>query len=187
MLLNLIYRDQKGAKLNSEEMDANFRALVLALTEHTPSKVAQSYAGWIRSSENNANDQSWIVLASVTVPAGTMGPNSKLVVITDGDAPSSASTKTFGVDFGGSNIGAPTLSGTSITLKSIIEIQNLGSLTSQSIANSTNFGAQTNARVSTTKDTEQGVVIDFKVKWSAPAATENITLRGYSIWHYPGS
>lgn len=148
--------------------------------------VGQRYDGWSRASVNGAGDASYTTLASATLPAGTMTPNSKLVIISDWDCPSSASIKWFAVDFGGTNIGQPSLT-TSVMLKLMLEVQNLNSLTAQKTMNGSSYGSSSNPRLSSTIDTSAAVAIDFKVKWSAAASAETLTLLGYSIWHYPGA
>lgn len=90
------------------------------------------------------------------------------------------------MDWGGSNVSGPTFT-TTAALKTIIEIINKNSLSSQIILNNNNYGTDTSAHLTASKDTSGAVVIDFKVKWSAATASETITLLGYSIWHYPGS
>ena len=152
-----------------------------------PTVVAQSYAGWMRTSDNST-DSAYGPLASIVVPAGTMGLNSKLVIITDWDcdAVSTARTKTLAVDFGGTNIQAPTTT-TLITYKIMVEIQNLNSLTSQKTANSVTYVATANPRYATSIDTTTNQNIDFKCRWDANVSGATIALLGYSIIHYPGA
>lgn len=154
---------------------------------NTPKLVAQSYVGWTRSSANGAGDASYVTLASVTVPAGTMGLNSKLVIITDWDFPNSASTKTLAVDFGGTNISAISLATGYVMGKILLEVQNLNSLSSQKTMNGSSYGVSGNARIASTIDTSKDVQIDFKGKWGAAVSGESISIMGYSIYHYPGS
>lgn len=147
--------------------------------------VGQRYNGWTRDSVNGAGDASYTTLATATMPAGLMGRNSKLVIISDWDCPSSASVKSFAVDFGGTNVGQPSLT-TSVMLKLMLEVQNLNSISSQKTMNGSSYGASSNARLSSTVGTSAAVAIDFKVKWADAALSETLTLLGYSIWHYPG-
>jgi len=155
---------------------------------NAPILIGQSYSGATRTSANATGDTSYTTIASVVLPGGTMGLNSKLVVITDWDcdAVSTARTKTLAVDFGGTNIQAPTTT-TLITYKIMVEIQNLNSLTSQKTANSVTYVATANPRYATSIDTTINQNIDFKCKWDAALSGATITLLGYSIWHYPGS
>jgi hypothetical protein len=162
------------------------RNIDFSASRTSPTLVAQSYAGWTRSSVNGAGDQNYIVVASINVPGGLMGLNSKLVIIPDWDTPSSTSTKYLSVDFGGQNISAPSAT-TSVMGKILIEIQNLNSLSSQKTMNGSSYGLSTNARLATSVDTSQDATIDFKVKWGTAVAAETLTLLGYSIWHYPGN
>ena len=152
-----------------------------------PILVAQSYAGYSRGpSQNNSNDANYVTIASVIMPAGTMGLNSKLVIIPDWDTPSSVSTKYLAVDIGGQNVSAPSVT-TSVMGKILIETQALNSLVAQKTANGSSYGVTSNARLATSVDTTQDFNIDFKVKWGAAVSAEIISLLGYSIWHYPGS
>lgn len=151
--------------------------------------IEQSYAAAIRSSTNGVgtNDTDYQVLATVTVPGGTMGPNSRLEIITNWDYTSSASVKTLAMDWGGLNVSGPTYSTTaSVALR--VAIMNANSLTAQKILNGSTFASPSGtAHISATSNTANDVAIDFKVKWGANVASESITLIGYSIWHYPGS
>jgi hypothetical protein len=155
-------------------------------TYAAPSVVAQSYAGWPRTSANAAGDASFLTLASVTVPGGTMGPNSKLKITLDYDYPNSASTKTLALDWGGSNISAPAYTVTA-AVKIMLEIINKNSLSSQVILNGNTYTTDTSAHLTSNKDTSGDVVIDIKVKWGGATASETITLLGYSVVCYPGS
>jgi hypothetical protein len=149
-----------------------------------PVRIAQSFAPVVRTSDN-ATDTGWIVLASIVVRAGTMGANSKLVVVTDWTYTSSASVKTLAMDWGGSNVSGPAYT-TTAGAKLMMEIINTNSLTTQRILNASTFTATPAAHTSTFKDTAADVAIDLKVRWSSNISNENITLLGYSIWHYPG-
>ncbi len=154
-----------------------------------PKLIGQSYAPTLRTSNNNASaplDTDFVTLASIVVPGGTMGLSSKMVIVADWDCTSSASTKTFALDFGGANVSAPSAT-TSVAGKFLIEIQNLNSLSIQKTMNTVVYALTTNPRLSTTVNTAADVLIDFKCKWGASIASDSITLLGYSIWHYPGS
>jgi hypothetical protein len=167
------------------EGDAD-RNLDFSAVSTLPGLVAQRFAAASRVSTNSASDAGFVTLASVTVPGGLMRSNSKLVIISDWDCPSSASVKTFAVDFGGQNVGQPSLT-TSAMLKLMTEIQNLNSVFSQKTMNGSSYGATGNPRIATSVDTTAAVTIDFKVKWNMATLSETLTLLGYSIWHYPGT
>ena len=161
------------------------RAINFASSGLLPQCIAQSFAPVTRSS-NNSTDAAYAVLTSVPLRGGTMGLNSKLVIVTDWDVLTTGNTKTVAVDFGGSNVFGAALSGTIITFKGLAEIQNLNSLSSQKTLNGSSYQTQAVPRLATSIDTSVDVAIDFKCKWSANSAgTETITLLGYSIWHYP--
>ena len=167
------------------EGDAD-RNLDFSAVSTLPVLVGQRFAAASRVSTNSASDANFVTLASVTVPAGLMRPNSKLVIISDWDYPLSASVKSFAVDFGGQNVGQPSLT-TAVMLKLLTEVQNLNSLFSQKTMNGSSYGVSNSPRIATSVDTSTAVAIDFKVKWSAAAVSETLTLLGYSIWHYPGT
>lgn len=155
-----------------------------------PKLIGQNATGWSRTSENAtagaADDDNYLTIKSVTLPGGTMGPNSKLAIYSEWDVPSSATTKYCAIDFGGTNVGQPTMTSTQITLKLLTEIQNLNSLSSQKTANGSGPGSSANPRLSSSINTANDVVIDFRVKWGGAASAETVTLLSYSIWHYPG-
>jgi hypothetical protein len=151
----------------------------------SPTLVAQSYAGWTRSSVNAAGDIDATVLASIVIPGGLMGMNSVLRITLDWSYTNSASTKVLAMDWGGVNISAPSATASS-GMKSLVEIANKNSLSIQTIQNNNNYGAASRLG-DMTKDTSGDVLVDIKVRWTTPAASEAITLIGYSIWHYPGN
>ncbi|SEK64137.1 hypothetical protein [Nitrosovibrio tenuis] len=180
-----IYPAGSVVSLNSA-IEAQLIASADAARTVLPALVAQAYAGWSRDSTNSASDTSWVTLANVTVPAGTMGLNSKLVIISDYDYTSSAVQKYPGVDWGGLNFAGPTVSASG-GAKYLYEIANANSLAIQKILNSTSYGGTSGGHDTYAVDTTYDAAITFKCKWAAPAASERITLLGYSIWHYPGS
>lgn len=155
-----------------------------------PTLIGQFYAGWNRSSTNNTGvpDINFVTLTQVLVRGGTMGPNSKLVIISDWDYTASNSTKTLAIDFGGINVSWTGISSlpTHQMGKILTEVQNLNSLSSQKIMNGSSYGISPNPRISASIDTSLDMSITFKCKWSAGVVAETISLLGYSIWHYPG-
>jgi hypothetical protein len=180
----------KGSALTLAEQDANFANLntdLVALQGSVARCVAQSYIGWTRTADG-ATDASAGVLASPVLPAGTMGLNSKLVIVSDWDV-LAGNTKHLGVNFGGTNMGgAFTVVSPTVNVKLLTEIQNLNSLTSQSASAGEKYERQANARLTSAIDTSAAVTIDFTGRWSANVAVgQTITLLGYSIYHYPGS
>ena len=150
-------------------------------------QISQLYTGWTRSSVNASGDASFVILTSAIVPGGTMGLNSKLVIIPDWNFPNSVSVKYGAVDFGGQNISGLQLPSGAVEGEILIGVKNLNSLTSQKTRNGSSYGVSINPRIATAVDTSQDVQIDFKVKWGAAVSGETISLMGYSIYHYPGS
>jgi hypothetical protein len=149
--------------------------------------IAQSYSGWTRSSANNSGDSNYQIIASVLVPAGTMGLNSKLVIIADYENTISSNIKDNGILWGGNGfVGySPSTNGSA---KNYYEINNANSLSSQITINNVAFGPIPSAHDTWSVNTAADVMIDFRCKWrTSPISGEFIKLVGYSIWHYPGS
>lgn len=161
------------------------RNIDFSASRTSPTLVAQSYAGWTRSSVNTAGDIDSTVLASIVIPGGLMGANSVLRITLDWSYTNSANAKILATDWGGGTISAPSAANSS-AMKSLIEIANKNSLRIQTIQNNNNYGSASRLG-DTTRDTSGDVLIDIKVKWMAAVASETITLIGYSIWHYPGN
>jgi hypothetical protein len=153
--------------------------------------IGQTYGSWPRTATNTSGggtgDDVYQNLTTLVIPAGTMGPNSKIVIISDWDYPNSAANKILGIDFGITNVCATTAS-TMVMAKLLIEIQNINSLAVQKTMNGSTYTLSANARIASTVDTSAAVTVTFKTKWGAiNPALETITLLGYSVWHYPGS
>lgn len=164
--------------------------MTIVATRNGPvvSLVSQYYAPSTRSSTNGVGpvvDTDYVTLATVTVPGGLMNSNGKLIIEQDWKHTGSASTKTLRVDWGGNWITGPTVT-TAVNSWFVLGIKNANSLTSQIMLNGTNYSTSTldtTASVNTASD----VAIDFKCNWSALASGEQIILRGYSVWYYPGN
>jgi hypothetical protein len=182
MAVELIRRASLGRPRSFAEDDGNLDAIEGAVNI-APQYIWQSYIPVTRLSDNTADDQTYMVLASVSTGI-IMGANSKISIVAEWGLMTTG-TKTVSITFGGSEISGIPLT-TTIENKFLIEIQNLGSLGLQGIFNGSSYAASTNARVSTTIDTSYSQTIEFRVKWGSPALSQTITLRGYSIIHYPG-
>lgn len=154
-----------------------------------PFLISQSGVSVTRTGQNSIidpnDDTDYVVLATITVPGGTMGINSSLRITVDWGYQSSAIVKTLAIDWGGNNISGPTFS-SSKSAKIYIEIMNVGSLSSQKTLNASTYTSSAGDHVSTTVNTADDVDIDIKCRFSG-ATTETITLIGYSVWHYPGN
>jgi hypothetical protein len=146
--------------------------------------VAQSYVAVSRSSDSST-DATYTTLATVTVPGGLMNANGKLIIEQDWKHTGSASTKTLRVDWGGNWITGPTVT-TAVNSWFVLAVKNANSLSSQILLNGTNYSTST-LDTTTAVDTSQNVAIDFKCNWSTNVVGEQIILRGYSVWYYPGS
>lgn len=154
-----------------------------------PQVVKQSYASVVRTALNTAADATDETVATIVVPGGLMGPNSRLVLTQDYDLVNSALTKTMMVYFGGTLISSIGLGSSYEALFPMIEIKNANSLSTQTIFNGSSYAASTNAvnaYMAAAIDTASDVTILLRCKWSGVAGTETITFKGYSLVHYPG-
>jgi len=180
------YRYGKGA---IARFDAATEAQLMAAVdaENYPRSllISQAYSPATRTSENSSADTRYVTLASVTVPAGTMNYNGKIVIEQDWKYTNSSSNKTLRVDWGGEWITGPAVS-TSARACFMLAIKNANSLRAQTILNSTYFSTST-LDTTASADTTQDVAIEFRCNWAANVASEQITLLGYSIWYYPGN
>jgi len=181
-MATLIYRLVKGSPRTLAEDDQNLTNINNSLIV-APQYIGQSYAPVTRLSSNTSADAVWQTMASIPLPA-VMGPNSMIKIVPEWGLPS-AGTKIVRIVFGGSEISAITLT-TQIENKFMIEVQNLGSLSQQMTFNGSSYAASTNARISTTVDTSLPQTIDLMAEWTAACVSQTITLRGYSIIHFPG-
>ena len=156
---------------------------------NAPAIVAQSYAGWTRSSNGVSGDDVYGILQTVTIPGGLMGLNSKISVISEWEYSSSTNTKVMGLNFGATEIAAPSIATLGYKSASLLtDIINLNSLASQKTSNAITYSLTNNARITTSINTANDSVLSFKCKWGAAGvAAETITLLGYSVWHYPGA
>lgn len=150
-----------------------------------PQVIKQSFAPVVRTALNTSADQADETVATVVVPGGLMGPNSRLVLTQDYDIVSSALTKSLMVYFGGTLVSSIGLT-TSETLFAMIEIKNVNSLSAQTIFNGSSYAASANAYAATAIDTSSDVTLLLRCKWSGLAGVETITFKGYSLVHYPG-
>lgn len=149
-----------------------------------PRLISQSYAPVTRSSDN-ATDTSYVTLATVTVPGGTMNYNGKIVIEQDWRHTSSVSAKNLRIDWGGTWMTAAPVSANTNRSFLLLSIKNANSLASQTALNSSTFGSGT--EVTAAIDTTQSVAIDFRCNWGANVVGEQIILLGYSVWYYPGN
>ena len=156
-----------------------------ALHGKLTSLISQSYSPVTRSSENSANDTSYVTLASVTVPGGMMGTDGLLRITVDWSYTGSANNKRLTLNWGGIQISTQTVTATT-SAKYLIEIANKHSASVQTIQSHITYGAASR-NPDQTIDTGMDVAIDFPARWEAAVAGESITLIGYSIWLYPGN
>lgn len=139
-----------------------------------------SFSPRSRTSENNANDAVMQALLAVQMPA-LPGPNSSVIITPLWSYSNSASVKTLACRFGGSDIGAPTVT-TSLTARHFYQVHNANSMSAQKTLNSSSgYLTSNNALIQTSVDTSQPFIIDFRVKWGAATSGETITLEGVII------
>lgn len=154
-----------------------------------PSRIAQSYAPVTRSSRNGVGgsplDTDYVTLGTVVVPGGTMNYNGKIVIEYDWKYTNSASIKGLRIDWGGVWISGPSVS-TSVNACFMLALKNANSLSSQILLDSTAYSTSTRDATASA-DTTQDVAIDFRCNWGANVAGEQIILRGFSVWYFPGN
>lgn len=148
--------------------------------------VVANFSPVVRSSVGNATDTNFVTLATFSVPGGLLGPNGWLEIFFNASSNSNALTKSFAVDIGGNNIGAPALSPSQVSLGWTNYIFNTASELSQKCANigSSPFGVSANPNINLSVDTRASFNVVIKAKWSAQAASggaDTITLNGYYI------
>lgn len=154
-----------------------------AILNSTPRLISQSYAAVSRSS-NNSTDNTYFTLATVTVPGGTMNYSGKIVIEQDWAYTNSVNTKNLRIDWGGTWMTAVPATSTNRAWLALA-VKNANSLASQTALNSSAFGL--GAEITTAVDTTQDVAVDFRCNWGANVVGEQIILRGYSVWYYPGN
>lgn len=189
-MATIVSRVSKGAALSFEEYDANNSNLNAALVAAqaaiaaAPKCIAQSYAPVTRSSDN-LTDTTYTTLATVTVPGGLMNANGKIVIEQDWKHTNSVTVKNLRVDWGGNWITGPSVT-TVVNSFFMLAVKNANSLGSQIMLNGIGYGSSALDTTSSV-DTTANVAIDFKCNWAANVAGEQIILRGYSVWYYPGT
>jgi hypothetical protein len=128
------------------------------------------------------------VLATVTIPAGAMGPNGRLRITSLWTVTNSANTKGLRVKLGGA--GGTDYSGVTLTasatLRTQIEICNRGAPNSQIgfTASQGGFSVSTGANITSAIDTSVAQTIVFGGQ--KQSAGETITLESYLVELFPG-
>lgn len=130
------------------------------------------------------------VLATVSVPAGAMGANGALHVITTWSFTGSTNAKTMRARLGGiggtQHLGQSVSSATNVVLSDERRIRNRNSAASQvcsTNAGATAYGTTTAAVTTSTIDTSVGVDLVFTGQLAL--AGETITLETYEVWLIP--
>jgi hypothetical protein len=128
-------------------------------------------------------------LATVSIPAGSMGLNGAVQVSTAWSITSSANNKTMRVRFGGVS-GTQYLASaltTNTTLGDIRTIRNRGAANSQvgmlSATNPGGYGNTSNAITTGAIDT--AAAVDVVISGQLASAAETITLEAYEVWLLP--
>lgn len=147
--------------------------------------IASNYNPVVRTSVGDSTDTNYVTLATINVPANSLGANGYLLVSAL-LAGTTTGTKTLAVDFGGANVGAPSFSGSNVSLSCLIKVNNTGSTSNQKTFNGVNpyTGGSNNSIVTTAVNTSVDLAVVLKVKWAAAAGAggaDNITLIGYTV------
>lgn len=125
-------------------------------------------------------------LATITVPAGLMGPNSVLRIIPLFSYTNSANTKTLRVDFGGTDFYSVPATTTTVS-QQLIMIRNQGATNAQvGHASSVVAGVGATATAKTTAAVDTSTDQTITITGQLANAGETITLEGYTVEHLPG-
>jgi hypothetical protein len=145
-----------------------------------PYVLAQSAAALPKT-----GDTAETTLATVTVPAGALGPNGTLRITTLWSNTNSANNKTFKVKLAGTAYGS-LVSATTVITRDQRMIHNRGTASSQIGMPGTvgGFGSSGVAAVTSAIDTSQSQDITFTAQLAL--GTETITLESYLVEVLPG-
>jgi hypothetical protein len=185
MAISLLRRVALGRPRSFEEDDGNLDDIEGAI--NISSQYVSQCAVPITRASNNSSDTTEMTLASVKVPGGLMGLNSRLEIVCRWKFTGSTNTKIMAIYFNNiviSSISLNTLA--NVSGKFLVEIENQGSLLSQEIFNGSSYAVSNSAAVATTVDTSLDQLIDIRCKWGSNVSGESIVLKRYSIIHYPG-
>jgi len=135
-----------------------------------------------RTSVNGAGDATSANLDSCTIPGGTMGPDSRILISSTWTYPNSGATKTVGARLNTTSLGqsAPT---TSLTTTVQNQFWNLNSLSVQRATNGTSWNniSSANSLISMTFDTTDDQTVNFACNWSGATNNETIVLAGWFV------
>lgn len=118
-------------------------------------------------------------LATITVPAGTMGANGFLIVTSYWSYTNSANNKTIRARFGGTAIAANVVT-TTASAPFHLTIGNRNSASSQIIGMGTGLIAATSGALGTSSQNTAGA-IDLTLNGTLASAAETITLESYIV------
>lgn len=123
-------------------------------------------------------------LATITIPAGAMGANGRVIIHSMWSCtnPSGANTKTMRVKFGGTSI-ATTTSTAAVQQPMMTTVANRGSASSQVGTPSTGFASSSSAIPTPAIDTTAAVDITFT--GICANAADTVTLESYQVILYP--
>jgi len=170
----------------SEDGDNNVEGLIAPNGSliRLPQLIDQYYEP-VQRTADGTTDTTVVKMGEITVPGGLMNLNGKIEIEVDWFYSSSAIAKNLRIYWGGLWVAGPQAT-TSVRANHRFAIKNQNSLTAQTMLNGTTF---TTAAINTTTsfDTSNDLLIEFKCDWTAMATGEQITLLGYCIWYYPGT
>lgn len=134
----------------------------------------------------HTGDTTEAVLASVTVPAGLMGPNGRVEIFAHWSCSNNANNKTFAVKFGGASYLAAVQTATA-SVRVDVYVANRNANNSQVGHGNTlnSFGATANAKVTSAVDTGADVIV--QITGTLANAGDTITLESYIVSVWPRS
>jgi len=121
-------------------------------------------------------------LATVTIPAGAMGPNGQIEVHCQWAVTNSANTKTLRARLGGAGVSAASLT-TSAAYQGITRVANRGVANSQLASSQFTTGSTGTAANTTAIDTAAETTLTLTGQLAT--STETITLESYLVLLYP--
>lgn len=128
------------------------------------------------------------VLATITVPANSMGPNGSILLLVRWSYTESANSKTFRVRFGGTTLWAATTStATNEVYQALILIQNRGATNSQVGSSSFGFGLSTSGDPLNVSAIDTTADVALTITGQRAVGTDVINLESRFIQLFPGA
>ena len=152
-------------------------------------RIASIYSatGVNTRTSNNSTDNTWVTMASMTIPGFLLGKNSQLRITPLFKCDASVSNKQIRVLFtqAGSTLGAMAglqITNTSTSGRFLFQNNNCNAYNAQISLNAASYVSVTQAIVSTDINTVNDFVLNIQSEWNANEATPvTITLLGYTV------